>query len=197
MRLVCATEMSRLEYIALSHCWGNLLVEEKKAFCTSKKNLPQRQIGFHLSGLPKTFQDAVKVTRELGILYLWIDSLCIIQFGDNNEDWNIQSSQMGTVFSEAYCIIAATAAANSYAGFLERDVNTKNVYVQDALGKQFYISTDIDNFDDDVGKSQLNTRAWVMQEGVLARRIIHFSANQTYWECSDGVYCENLTMLSR
>ncbi|KAH7111797.1 heterokaryon incompatibility protein-domain-containing protein [Dendryphion nanum] len=195
MRLVCASETSRQEYVALSHCWGNLSVEEKKGFCTTKENCPQRRIGFKLSGLPKTFQDAVKVTRELGILYLWIDSLCIIQYGDNGEDWKKESDRMESVFSAAYCTIAATAAVDSKAGFLERDISPEHVYVQDASGNQFYISTDIDDFDNDVGKAQLNTRAWVMQEGVLARRTIHFSANQTYWECGEGVYCENLTQL--
>jgi hypothetical protein len=197
VRLLYASETSRQEYVALSHCWGDLSDEEKEGFCTTKENCPQRQIGFKLSGLPETFQDAVKVTRELGILYLWIDSLCIIQYGDNGKDWKSESGRMESVFSEAYCIIAATSAANSNTGFLKRDISPKYVYVQDASGKQFYISTDIDDFDYHVGKAPLNTRAWVMQEGVLARRTIHFSANQTYWECGKGVYCENLTQLIR
>ncbi|KAH8726729.1 heterokaryon incompatibility protein-domain-containing protein [Phaeosphaeriaceae sp. PMI808] len=195
VRLVCTSEASRREYVALSHCWGDLSVEEKKAYCTTQDNISQRSAGFSLSELPKTFRDAVKVTRELGILYLWIDSLCIIQYGDNGEDWKSESGRMESVFSAAYCTIAATMAIDSFAGFLQRDISPEYVYVQDPLGKQFYISTDIDDFDNDVGKAQLNTRAWVMQEGVLARRTIHFSANQTYWECGEGVYCENLTRL--
>ncbi|KAH8723294.1 heterokaryon incompatibility protein-domain-containing protein [Phaeosphaeriaceae sp. PMI808] len=196
VRLVCASETSRREYVALSHCWGNLSVKEEE-HCTTQDNIGQRQQlkGFSLSILPKTFQDAVKVTRELGVLYLWIDSLCIIQSGDKGEDWERESGQMESIFSHAYCTIAATAAVDSNARFLRRDVNPGYVHVQDASGKQFYISADIDDFDNDVGKAQLNTRAWVLQEGVLARRTIHFSANQTYWECGKGVYCENLTRL--
>ena len=46
--------------------------------------------------------------------------------------------------------------------------------------KEFYVSADVEDCDQDVGKAQLNTRAWVMQEEVLARRTIHFSANQMY-----------------
>jgi len=159
--------------------------------------MSQRLEGFNLSELPKTFQDAVIVTRELGVQYLWIDSLCIIQYGDNGEDWRSESCRMETVFSHAYCTIAATAAVDSNAGFLQRDVKFDHVYVQNASGKQFYISADIDDFDNNVDKALLNTRAWVMQEGVLARRTIHFSANQTYWECGKGVHCENLTILKR
>ncbi|KAF2690916.1 HET-domain-containing protein [Lentithecium fluviatile CBS 122367] len=159
VRLLCASETSRQEY--------------KRTYCTTQDNITQRLESFSISELPKTFQDAVKVTRELGVLYLWIDSLCIIQHGDNGEDWKHQSSQMESVFSHAYCIIAATAAVDSNAGFLERDVHTEYVYVQDASGKQFYISTDIDNFDNDVEEATLNTRAWVMHEGLLARRTIY------------------------
>ena len=64
---------------------------------------------------------------------------------------------MESVFSEAYCTIAATAAANSNAGFLKRDIRTEHVYVQDTLDRQFYISTNIDNFDNYVDRALLNT----------------------------------------
>ena len=179
IRLVYASETSRQQYVALSHCWGELSVKEKKGFCTTTENISQRQKGLKVSSLPKTFQDAVTVTRELGVLYLWIDSLCIIQYGDGSEDWKREAGRMESVFSAAYCIIAATAAIDSNTGFLERDISPEYVHVQDASGKQFYISTDVDDFDKHVGEARLNKRGWVMQEQVLARRTIHFSANQT------------------
>ncbi|RYN61650.1 hypothetical protein AA0117_g12949 [Alternaria alternata] len=53
----------------------------------------------------------------------------------------------------------------------------------------------MDDFENDVEQAGLNKRAWVMQERVLAKRTIHFSANQTYWECGEGVHCENLTKM--
>lgn len=42
--------------------------------------------------LPATFQDAVDFTRRLGLQYIWIDSICIIQ-GDE-ADWARESSLM-------------------------------------------------------------------------------------------------------
>lgn len=197
VHLICGIDATVQRYVALSHCWGQIPEEEKIIFCTTQGNIDQRQRGFSVSELPKTFQDAITVTREMEVRYLWIDSLCIIQYGDKKADWQIQSRLMESIFSQAYCTIAATAAADSNAGFLVRDLRVESVYVRDTSGNKFYVSNDIDDFDEDVGKAKLNTRAWVMQETVLSRRIIHFSANQIYWECGEGVYCENLVRLQR
>jgi hypothetical protein len=195
LRLDTVTDKSEGKYIALSHCWGNLPVEDKKRFCTTRENIDHRQRGFSISDLPKTFQDAIEVTRELRVPYLWIDSICIIQY--DSDDWEQESRRMERVFSSAYCTIAATSAPDSNAGFLERNVSSEYALVQDASGRRVYVCGDMDDFEDDVEKAQLNTRAWVMQERVLSRRTIHFTANQTYWECGEGVYCENFTRLER
>ncbi|KAK5655604.1 hypothetical protein OQA88_5535 [Cercophora sp. LCS_1] len=65
------------KYMALSHRWGDESVHQP--FCTYKCNKQSRLDGFPVDDLPKTFRDVVTVARELGVRYLWIDSLCIIQ----------------------------------------------------------------------------------------------------------------------
>jgi hypothetical protein len=191
-----------MEYIVLSHCWGKLTEERKREFCTTDDNIKARLEGFSLSTLPKTFRDAVQVTRELGIRYIWIDSLCIIQW--NRKDWEHEANRMEGVFASAYCTIAATSAVDSESGFLKRNVSSECVHVLDASSRRFYICADtddfgsyidIDDFDNHVESAPLNTRAWVMQERILSRRTIHFSDKQIYWECGEGVYCETLTTL--
>ncbi|KAF5962278.1 hypothetical protein FBULB1_14341 [Fusarium bulbicola] len=67
-----------------------------------------------VADLPKTFRDAVSLCRYLGIPYLWIDSLCIIQ-GDA-EDWARESSRMLDVYSNAYLVIATNHANDSAGG---------------------------------------------------------------------------------
>jgi hypothetical protein len=203
LRLHCPKGNSRVKYVALSHCWG-----EKHSsgappqFCTTDDNVESRLKRFSLSELPKTFDDAVKVTRALDIQYLWIDSLCIIQ--GNEKDWQHEAPLMEGIYASAYCTIAATSALDSKAGFLKRNVKCESVLVQDPTGKRIYICVDtddsnnhvdIDDFNSHVEEAPLNTRAWVMQERVLSRRTIHFSDKQIYWECGEGVYCETFTRL--
>lgn len=197
LRLDTTKDINGANYVALSHCWGKLPTEVKKHFCTTSDNISRRERGFSFWEVPKTFQDAIEVTRELRIPYIWIDSLCIIQYGDNGEDWKREAGRMEEVFSGAYCTIAATSASNSYAGFLQPHREHGYFHAQDTSGNRFYICAGRDDFENDVEKALLNTRAWVMQERVLSRRTIHFSANQVYWECGEGVYSENLTRLER
>ncbi|KAF1366012.1 HET-domain-containing protein, partial [Lizonia empirigonia] len=194
LRLYLPKKKEGVKYTALSHRWGNHPpTEGNPRFCTTDRNVRARRNRFSLSELPKTLRDAVRVTRELGIEYLWIDSLCIIQW--NKKDWKREAGRMEDVFASAYCTIAATSAADSKAGFLTRNTNTEYVRVQDAAGNQVYICAHMDDFEKDVEQAGLNKRAWVLQERVLAKRTIHFSANQTYWECGEGVHCENLTKM--
>lgn len=115
LRLHCIEKEERGKYIALSHCWG-----KAKTFSTIKGNFSSLREGINFDQLPKTFQDAIEVTQQLGIAFLWIDSLCIIQ--DDKGDWKCESRCMQSVFAGAYCTIAATSAKDSTEGFLDGKV---------------------------------------------------------------------------
>jgi hypothetical protein len=186
---------SLVDYIALSHCWGSPTGTEKKDYCTTDENYHDRLSRFRFSDLPKTFRDAIQVTRELGKQYLWIDSLCIIQEQEHYNDWKIEAERMEKVFASAYCTIAASSATGWNDGFLERKSIPRYVHVQDVSGRWIYVGNNIDDFNSDVDAGPLNQRAWVLQERVLSRRIIHFTTNHTYWECGKGVRCENFARL--
>ncbi|KAJ8063415.1 hypothetical protein OCU04_008635 [Sclerotinia nivalis] len=193
---ILPTKAEERRYIALSHCWGKSTGSQPPKWCTTQENKEERANGFLLAELPATFQDAIRVTREIGQRYLRIDSLCIIQ--DDKKDWETESKNMQTVFKNAYCTIAATSAEDSTKGFLNRPANESDlqyVTVPESSHGKVHICRSIDNFLDDVQNGVLNTRGWVLQERALSRRTIHFTKRQTYWECSNGMHCETLTWI--
>ena len=197
VRLVCGTaELSgrSTKYIALSHMWGTA---HHKSLKTLRANVDGRkEWTIPVDALPRTFRDAVEITRSLGHQYLWIDSLCIIQ--DDEDDWRHESQRMEEVFSSAYCVIAATCATGTDDGFLKPRPERQTVAMNDIQsGLPYYVCAAINDFSGDVDGSEINSRGWVLQERALARRTIHFTANQTYWECGTGVRCETLTRMKK
>jgi len=181
-------------YAALSHRWGSPRLHTK--FCTYTSNIEELQSGFEITRLPKTFQDAVYITRGLGLKRLWIDSLCIVQ--DNQDDWEAESKLMGRVFSSAYCTIAASCASGSSDGFLKPRPERRCVVMQGPPGDGTYCMCEtIDDFHRDVDQGELNQRGWVLQERALSRRTIYFTETQSYWECGGGVRCETMTKMKK
>ncbi|KAL0934808.1 heterokaryon incompatibility protein [Colletotrichum truncatum] len=191
VRLILSSSIKPSRYVALSHCWGHL--EESQKFCTYQSNIEQLKESIDLKRMPQTFMDAITVTRGLGIKYIWIDSLCIIQ--DDHADWENEARKMEQVYSAAYCTIGASSAKSSLDGFLAHRPPRSCVQIQtDDMGP-LYACQAIDDFHQDVELSELNKRGWVLQERALSRRSIFFSSSQVYWECGTGVHCETLGRL--
>jgi len=198
LRLHCATESpGPHDYVALSHCWGTPDEEEWRRVCTRAENLDARSRGFAFDDLPRTFQDAVTVTRRLGKRFVWIDSLCIVQ-GDT-DDWERESQLMESIFSSAYCTISATSAKGFNDGFLRPRQTREWVLIRNAPkdAGTLWLCETVDDFRADVEEGPVNHRGWVFQERVLSRRVIYFTNNQTYYECGGGVRCETMTRLRK
>lgn len=64
--------------------------------------------------LPKTIQEAIDATRVLGLDYIWIDALCIIQ--QDKDDWLIEAGRMRSVYGGSYINLAASAAEDAHQG---------------------------------------------------------------------------------
>jgi hypothetical protein len=178
-------------YVALSHRWGNPTFEERKGYCTTRENYSDKLSVFSIDKLPRTFRDAVEITRALGQEYIWIDALCIIQTvqGADDDDWRNEAVRMEETFGSAYCTIAADSASNWDEGFLPL-VSVPATDAHQSGELTYTCNTNHEfNFENDVNNSELNKRAWVLQERVLSRRILHFTENCTYFACGHGVRC--------
>lgn len=193
-------------YTALSHCWGGNLPAR-----TTLENYEAHQHKILITELPRSFQDAIHVTLALGLRYLWIDALCIIQ--DDINDWEAESQKMASVYGNAHVVIGADSAADSSQGFLDdtSSMNDDRTYSQIAR----FVDEEVDiymtespfhwnpcslfskvghEFEHRWGAraavSPLSTRAWAFQEQLLARRMLHFTSFEVIWECKAGFSCE-------
>jgi hypothetical protein len=181
LRIYDTKRFAKGRYLALSHCWGHNM----EHFSTTKANINIRCKELDFNMLPKTFQDAIIVTRKVHVQFLWIDSLCIIQ--DDMDDWASESVRMEEVFAQAYCTIASTSTTDSD-GFLYRSPRHFTKLGDGSL--LAYASKRGADFDRDVEHGGLNQRGWVLQERALSRRILYFTESQTYWECGSAIWCE-------
>lgn len=188
VRLVLRAQMQIVPYAALSHCWGKGV-----SIRLTAKRYREFEKGLPVASLPKTFRDAVAVSLRLGLRYIWIASCCIIQ--DSTDDWQKEAMNMHKVYANAEITIAATAAQNGDEGlFFDRRpefvqpcvVNTN----WDGLAPQAYVLSDGFMGEQDLDNAPLNRRAWVVQERCLSRKVIHFGAEQLYWECRTAFACE-------
>ncbi|KAH9206461.1 heterokaryon incompatibility protein-domain-containing protein, partial [Leptodontidium sp. 2 PMI_412] len=132
-------------YVALSYCWGRTL-----QLRTLKNNIDSHvKDGIQIDKLPKTIQDAIHVTRNLKIRYLWIDSLCIIQ-DSLDDDWPREAAKMPEIYKNAFATISAASANDCAQGFLED---------REAIKEE-----------------PINTRAWTLQESWLAPRLVVYGS---------------------
>lgn len=174
-----------LEYATLSHCWG-----QTKHITTETDTLKKHEAGIAFSELNQTFQDAVLVTRALGLRYIWIDSLCIIQHSVG--DWERESSLMGSVYSGGTINIAADGAEDGDQGFLSKKrpscfpctlpgKKSHGMLHMKASKRKRWVEYN----------GNLRRRAWVLQEYILSTCSIRYNMNGITWECRCGCYYDS------
>lgn len=174
-------------YMALSHCWGGritplLTTETIQSFNTT---LPY-------SDLPANFQDAITITRELGVRYLWIDSLCIIQ--DSKDDWKVESLKMADVYRHAVLTISALSSPGSTHGIFPqspRPNSPTNTVKLSGRIKSGEVNISRKNTKSEyltalALKCPLYRRGWCLQEMVLSPRQLLYGEQQIYWQCPHG-----------
>ncbi|PVI02269.1 HET-domain-containing protein, partial [Periconia macrospinosa] len=176
-------------YATLSHSWGD---PSHRPLTTTDQTLPRRQHGIEDEELPQTFRQAVHVCREIGIEYLWIDSLCIIQEQESQEDWAKEAPRMGLVYGNSRLTISAAAATNSTEGFFLERLGLVSWFCPVILfGQACYLSrypTQEEQHNGDPGdldwaSNGLVLRGWILQEQVLSCRSIIFSKKGLIWRC--------------
>ena len=169
-------------YVTLSHCWGS---NPELSMKTTTSNLEASMREILFASLPLTFQDAVQTTRDLGVRYLWIDSLCIIQ--DSPKDWEEEVAIMGQVYTRSLVTLTDAMSRNSDGGCrVKKDPTAKDNQPLDIVKGskriRIFARSPLD-WNEAWNKGPLRKRAWTLQERQLSNGSLHFSENVLLWEC--------------
>ena len=186
-------------YAALSYVWGRV-----PTLMTMQNNLEElSQPGAFTKKpdqIPRTIRDAMFLTRELGIRYLWVDALCIVQ-----DDFEIKHDHlrgMPSIYSLAVFTLAITNGPNANSGIpglgldpIPRSVPsvitlpTKSVTVFSSLHHKRLKYLTRMGFS---SRPIWSTRAWTMQEQLFSRRTLLLSDNLAAWLCPSTQYLEEV-----
>ena len=181
-------------YAALSYCWRN-----NETLCLRESNIINYENFINVGPKSRTVLDAIHVTRKLGIRYLWIDALCIIQ--DCEDDKRRELPRMHEIYSKADIVIASAASWDASESFFveqnpwamtpcllgSRGTVENRAATKFQFGAIYALPSEkyARNASDHVKYSRLQTRAWVFQEERLARRIVWFGNSQVHLHCRD------------
>ncbi|KAL2063260.1 hypothetical protein VTL71DRAFT_5065 [Oculimacula yallundae] len=184
-------------YVALSYCWGrsgkNILLTKKKDPSGGESIFDKfTSGGLRENMLARTIQDAITVCRSMGIKYLWVDALCIIQEERDLADFKAEAPMMTEYYSNAYFTLIAGSAHDCADGFLaeraapipppcelhySREHLPSGAPQLEGVGK-IYIGLP---FDQSTGPTL--SRAWTFQESELSRRYVTFGPSQFQVHC--------------
>ena len=187
IRLCLSEELPQCpKYATLSHCWGSLVLLNLK-----KSTLQLFRESVPFQAICKTFEHAIHIMRYMGISYLWIDSLCIIQ--DDTDDLIRESANMSSVYGGSSLNIAASFAPDgTFCCFVNRgpsDIWRILVHPKTGIEERFFECLPPELYHHGLTEMPLLQRGWVVQERILVPRIMHFTFNQVFWECFEKVAC--------
>ncbi|KAK5559297.1 hypothetical protein LTR46_002339 [Exophiala xenobiotica] len=197
LRVVDVTEMRLVDisweqrYVALSYVWGGAnppkLIKSQLVSYSTPGALEEL-----VPSMPHTIQDLFTFTKNMGLRYLWFDSLCLVQ--DDPVDLLRGIMNMELVYESSYVtlIAADTASANTGIPGVGGALSRSRLTQDRQLLKPGLEIMRVHSVDRHLRRSRWNTRGWTLQEYYLSRRTITFVNNQTYFRCRQRTWYEEL-----
>ena len=179
-------------YAALSYCWG----EGPQPTTLNTLTMDGMRHRIANSALPQTIQDAMIVTRRLGLRHLWVDALCIIQ--DSALDKDAEIAKMGEIYENAQLTISAASAERCQHGFLATRSMHGDFAPPCSFSRLPFACPNGESGTVSLRESTLystiieplNRRAWALQERVLSPRVLIYGCWQMYWQCQSQQSCD-------
>lgn len=183
-RLVSASLSQR--YIALSYVWGKANV-----FQTKKANRSylgrQGALSTEQSQLSQTIRDAMELVKALGERYLWVDALCIVQ--DDASQKHDLIERMHEIYDAAMATIVALSGRDADSGLPGLRARSRQAQRSIERANLQFIAFPPPLLEE-IKASCWESRAWTLQERMLSRKLIYFSASQVHFQCQKCVKSE-------
>ena len=184
IRLI-ASQGSKGLYCTLSYRWY-----DSNTFKTTGNNIDELQQGIPENELHQTIKDAITTTRTLGLRYLWVDALCIIQ--NDKEDWEREAVTMSAVYENSILTIAAIDEPKADQGMFRKRTYAPRPYnrdyPKDSTTGSFGYSHPFYVYSHNCRRrplGELDTRGWCLQEQFLSPRILSYVDGELFWDCEE------------
>jgi hypothetical protein len=187
------TEDMHGAYITLTHRW-NAGTEKCK---TTTSNYAERLLGHNLDELPQLFKDVLAIAQKLGVYFVWIDSLCIVQYGDDGADWRREAPKMAQYYQFSIFTIAGTKedmadgllvpCSDNHTPWISRLVQLPYRDKNNSSAGSFYVYKRnpplVEDYISQVRDSILFRRGWILQEWLLSKRLLWYTTHGLFFEC--------------
>ncbi len=182
-------------YVALSYCWGG---EQECKLTTAMIDAFRKEIPWN--NLKQLHQDVFTLCHKLGLEYLWIDALCIIQ--DDRNDWADQAAVMADIYENAHLTVSTNFSPNPRQKLFSREgitygggektlrlskegvpIIASRAIIEVGHHREYYVRHN-------VATDPLESRGWCFQESRLSRRMVSFTSEELQWQCRKNRSCE-------
>ncbi|RSL52711.1 hypothetical protein CEP53_007987 [Fusarium sp. AF-6] len=167
-------------YLTLSYVWGQSSAIEQ----TSGNRIPAHA--------PKVINDAIELTLNLGYRYLWVDRYCI---PIDHVAKHVQLRNMGDIYSNSDLTIIAAAGDGPGTGLPGTRETPRKAQISTTIGSH-RLCLSSPGIGWEIESSHWNNRGWTYQEAFLSRRQLVFTESQTYFQCRQLHYPEQVALPS-
>jgi hypothetical protein len=180
---------TNIKYVALSYVWRRQDDDPKRQprlLAETVGVLEQPGALNEPDQCAQTIKDAMEICRKLGLKYLWVDALCVVQ---DSEYKSLHMKNMDAIYAAAYFTIIPAdteSADHGIHGVSLRRGRLQSDFVDPSLFR-FGISS-MRNWLD---KSAWAARGWTYQEATLSRRLLVFTEELCCLICSNGIWRED------
>jgi hypothetical protein len=181
-RCIAPCPSKETKYATLSYVWGQATDTLQSTKSNIEDLCQSNSLGSDdsVSLIPKTIRDALKLCQQIGIDFLWVDRLCILQ--DDEKMVHNQIEAMGEIFKNSYLTIVCADGEDVDYGLPGVDEPSRKYEADLTLRFSPSIQFSVLKYRESE-TSPHHQRAWTFQERMLSPRALVFHDKTLYWEC--------------